>query len=206
MGTDFDWALHPGGSLIITGVQKAMDLPPELLRASYEIYINYGNSSSATIISVMNRLREVGPGKEHVIACAFGPGIALEMMVLRRRNFDSAQIKAETPIENVAANGHHEVATDVQQNGVMNGIELECSTNGHNSLAKSTTNSTSTPMLKDRAETNHRLPDRYVPAANGALNEPIKKPKTGIPNGVSSAASNGSESLVEGNLLVEDLD
>ncbi|KAL8831294.1 MAG: hypothetical protein Q9191_000950 [Dirinaria sp. TL-2023a] len=83
---DFDWALHPGGSTIITGIEKAMGLSPEHLRATYEIYMNYGNSSSATIMSVMNKLREMGDGKENVIACAFGPGISLEMMVLKRRN------------------------------------------------------------------------------------------------------------------------
>lgn len=84
IASEFDWALHPGGSLIITGVEQAMNLTPEHLRASYEIYMKYGNSSSATIISVLNKLRE-SEGKEHVVACAFGPGIALEMMILRRR-------------------------------------------------------------------------------------------------------------------------
>ncbi|KAL8776591.1 MAG: hypothetical protein Q9213_008213 [Squamulea squamosa] len=85
IAADFDWALHPGGSLIITGVEQAMNLTPEHLRASYEIYMKYGNSSSATIFSVLNRLRE-SEGKENVVACAFGPGIALEMMVLRRHS------------------------------------------------------------------------------------------------------------------------
>ena len=81
---EFDWALHPGGSTILTGVETAMKLTPEHLRASYEVYMNYGNSSSATIMSVMNKLREMGEGKENVVACAFGPGIAVEMMALRR--------------------------------------------------------------------------------------------------------------------------
>ena len=81
---EFDWALHPGGSAILTGVEQAMKLTPEHLRASYEVYMNYGNSSSATIMSVMNKLRETDDGKENVIACAFGPGIALEIMALRR--------------------------------------------------------------------------------------------------------------------------
>lgn len=62
-----------------------MGLTPEHLRASYEVYMNYGNSSSATIISVLNKLRDMGEGREKVIACAFGPGISLEMMMLRRR-------------------------------------------------------------------------------------------------------------------------
>lgn len=84
---DFDWALHPGGSTIITGVEQSMNLTPEHLRASYEVYMNYGNSSSATIISVMNKLRQLENGQKEVVACAFGPGIALEMMMLRRRQF-----------------------------------------------------------------------------------------------------------------------
>ncbi|KAI9801023.1 MAG: hypothetical protein M1825_003557 [Sarcosagium campestre] len=81
---DFDWALHPGGSTIITGVQDAMKISPSHLRASYDVYINHGNSSSATIISVMHKLREMGEGREKVVACAFGPGIAIEMMILKR--------------------------------------------------------------------------------------------------------------------------
>lgn len=81
---DFDWALHPGGSTIITGVEQAMNLTQDHLRASYEIYVKYGNSSSATIMAVMDKLRNMGEGRENVVACAFGPGISLEMMVLRR--------------------------------------------------------------------------------------------------------------------------
>ena len=82
---DFDWALHPGGSTIITGVEQAMNLTPEHLRASYEIYMEFGNSSSATIMSVMNRLRKSEDGRENVVAAAFGPGITLEMMILNRK-------------------------------------------------------------------------------------------------------------------------
>lgn len=84
---DFDWALHPGGSTIITGVEQSMNLTPAHLQASYEVYMNYGNSSSATIISVLSKLRQMENGRNEVIACAFGPGIALEMMMLRRRQF-----------------------------------------------------------------------------------------------------------------------
>ena len=84
VASDFDWALHPGGSTIITGVEQAMNLTVDHLRASYEIYVSYGNSSSATIIAVMDKLRNMGEGREHVVACAFGPGISLEMMILRR--------------------------------------------------------------------------------------------------------------------------
>jgi type III polyketide synthase len=89
---DFDWALHPGGATILAGVERAMGVSAEHMRASYDTYINHGNSSSATIISVMDRLRqkdmdEIAPGgkvKDFVVGCAFGPGIAVEMCMLKR--------------------------------------------------------------------------------------------------------------------------
>ena len=76
----------------MTGAEKALGLNPEHMRASYDTYINHGNSSSATIFSVMDRLRSkdmdaYAPGgrvKEYVVACAFGPGIAVEMCMLKR--------------------------------------------------------------------------------------------------------------------------
>ncbi|MCJ1307361.1 hypothetical protein MMC25_001007 [Agyrium rufum] len=91
---DFDWAVHPGGSTILTGIGEAMGLTPEHMQASYEVYMTCGNSSSATIISVMDRLRKT-PGREDVVACAFGPGIILEMMALRRRDLDDVELVAE---------------------------------------------------------------------------------------------------------------
>lgn len=105
---NFDWALHPGGSTIITGVQTAMSITEDHLRASYEIYMNYGNSSSATIISVMNRLRNFGEGRDNVVACAFGPGICLEMMILRRRR---------NPENGHLTNGHLAADESAQTNG-----------------------------------------------------------------------------------------
>lgn len=89
---DFDWALHPGGATILSGVERAMNISAEHMRASYDTYINHGNSSSATVISVLDRLRqkdmdELAPGgkvKDFVVGCAFGPGIAIEMCMLKR--------------------------------------------------------------------------------------------------------------------------
>ena len=119
--TDFDWALHPGGSTIITGVQSVMNLTEDHLRASYEIYMNYGNSSSATIMAVMNRLRNMGEGKENVIACAFGPGIALEMMILKRKSNVSLNcqgIDSGDAEENVLTqNGHATTKDNRTENG-----------------------------------------------------------------------------------------
>ncbi len=69
-----------------------MEITPEHMRASYDTYMKHGNSSSATILSVLDRLRqkdmdEIAPGgkvKDFVVGCAFGPGIAIEMCMLKR--------------------------------------------------------------------------------------------------------------------------
>lgn len=89
---DFDWAMHPGGATILTGAENAMSITPEHMRASYMTYMHHGNSSSATIFSVMDKLRskdmdEMAPGgraKDFVVGCAFGPGITVEMCMLKR--------------------------------------------------------------------------------------------------------------------------
>ncbi|PFH57068.1 hypothetical protein XA68_15571 [Ophiocordyceps unilateralis] len=89
---DFDWALHPGGAAILSGAEEALGISGNHLRASYDVYIRHGNSSSATIFSVLDRLRSRdmdrlapdGGRRQHVVACAFGPGIAVEMCMLKR--------------------------------------------------------------------------------------------------------------------------
>jgi type III polyketide synthase len=81
---DIDWALHPEGSTIIAGVQEKMRLTNEQLRATKEIYKTKGNSSSPTTLIVLDKLRHMGKGRNHVVAAAFGPGLAIEMAMLRR--------------------------------------------------------------------------------------------------------------------------
>lgn len=80
---DFDWALHPGGQTIIEGAQQVLQLRDDQLQASREIYRTRGNSSSATVLIVLDRLRTLGK-KEHIVATSFGPGMTIEMAMLRR--------------------------------------------------------------------------------------------------------------------------
>ncbi|KAI0394943.1 thiolase-like protein [Xylariaceae sp. FL0594] len=90
--SDFDWAMHPGGITILTGAQRTLKLKPEQMRASFYRYTEHGNSSSATIFSVMDlqRTKEMdseapeGRPNEYVVGCAFGPGITVEMCMLKR--------------------------------------------------------------------------------------------------------------------------
>ena len=80
----FDWALHPGGLSVIEGAAKAMHLGDDQLRATKDIYKNRGNTSSAAVISVLDKLRHMGRGRDQVIACSFGPGMRIEMACLVR--------------------------------------------------------------------------------------------------------------------------
>ncbi|GJE84954.1 type III polyketide synthase [Phanerochaete sordida] len=100
---DFDWALHPGGAKVLTSVQKVLGLDAEHLRASLETYRTRGNSSSATVFSVMSLLRApaMGPGREHVVACAFGPGVAIEMAILKRVR--DAPVHADADVDAAAS-------------------------------------------------------------------------------------------------------
>lgn len=52
------WAIHPGGRAIVDRLQKVFGLAPEQVAASREVLRRYGNLSSATILFVLDELRE----------------------------------------------------------------------------------------------------------------------------------------------------
>jgi type III polyketide synthase len=84
----YDWALHPGGYAILTGAQSILQLDRSHLSKSFEVYENKGNTSSSTVLSIMDQMgheKRNGGQRERdkVIAAAFGPGMAVEMAVFR---------------------------------------------------------------------------------------------------------------------------
>ncbi|KAL8848057.1 MAG: hypothetical protein Q9221_006917 [Calogaya cf. arnoldii] len=78
---DFDWALNVAS---MAGVQQCFGLHEEQLRASFDVYRSHGWSSSPTVLIVLDKLRKMGGGRENVVACNSGPGMTLEMAVLKR--------------------------------------------------------------------------------------------------------------------------
>lgn len=80
----FDWALHPGGQAIISGAQKLLGLTDDQLRATKKIYRTQGNCSSAAVLTVLDSLRNMGQGKDAVVAASFGPGLCIEMALFTR--------------------------------------------------------------------------------------------------------------------------
>ncbi|XP_066320315.1 phenylpropanoylacetyl-CoA synthase-like [Miscanthus floridulus] len=88
---DLFWAVHPGGRAILDSVEAALRLETEKLAASRHVLSEYGNMSSATVVFVLKelhrRLTAKDDGDEETaewgVMIAFGPGITVEIMVLR---------------------------------------------------------------------------------------------------------------------------
>lgn len=79
------WAVHPGGPRILDVAAEVLDLKPDDLIESREALADHGNCSSATVLVVLEGVRErrdLKPG-QHVIALAFGPGLTLYATLLR---------------------------------------------------------------------------------------------------------------------------
>lgn len=78
------WAIHPGGPRILDSCVTALSLDSRHVAPAREILEKHGNMSSATILFLLNRLREEninGP----VVALGFGPGLTIEAMILDTR-------------------------------------------------------------------------------------------------------------------------
>ncbi|KAI1322865.1 thiolase-like protein [Xylariaceae sp. FL0255] len=136
---DFDWAMHPGGLTILTNAQRALGIIPEHMRASYHRYMEHGNSSSATIFSVMDHLRSKemdamaphGRAKDFVVGCAFGPGITVEMCLLKR-NMDTMDLPTPPETDSEASRSETGERADMADmvsedfvNEAMAGVELD---------------------------------------------------------------------------------
>lgn len=78
------WAVHPGGKSILDQVGRALELQTGQLEASRSVLRDFGNMSSATILFVLRRMLERQPEDKNLCAMAFGPGLTVELALLRR--------------------------------------------------------------------------------------------------------------------------
>lgn len=76
------WAVHPGGPRIVDAAQAALGLGSRDTVESRAILAQYGNMSSATILFVIERLRQKKAPRP-CVAIGFGPGLAAEAALLR---------------------------------------------------------------------------------------------------------------------------
>jgi predicted naringenin-chalcone synthase len=77
------WAVHPGGRLILDGVQDACGLTDEQMALSRSVLRRFGNMSSASIMFILQDLMAgaCGGGPPSAgRAMAFGPGLTVETL------------------------------------------------------------------------------------------------------------------------------
>jgi alkylresorcinol/alkylpyrone synthase len=72
------WAVHPGGTVVLGQVAKALELPQEALRFSYRVFEQYGNMSSPSVLFVLRAILDHGrpqPGQKGMLL-SFGAGFS----------------------------------------------------------------------------------------------------------------------------------
>ena len=76
------WAIHPGGVRILSAVEEALSLPLGTAAVSREVLREFGNMSSATVLFILERLRQRGAPRP-CVALGFGPGLVAEAVLFR---------------------------------------------------------------------------------------------------------------------------
>ncbi len=71
------WAVHPGGPKILSAVEESLCLAPAALTPSREVFADYGNMSSPTVLFILERLRRTNAARP-CVALGFGPGLVAE--------------------------------------------------------------------------------------------------------------------------------
>ncbi|WP_346266592.1 type III polyketide synthase [Paenibacillus sacheonensis] len=76
------WAIHPGGKGIIDALEEALGLSARHTRFSRDVLRDYGNMSSATILFVLEAIRQAfvreSAARTEGFCLAFGPGLSCE--------------------------------------------------------------------------------------------------------------------------------
>jgi len=79
------WALHPGGRAILDALQKGLNLTEEQMLPSRKVLRNFGNMSSTSILFVLKEIidSQIVKPNEYCCAVAFGPGLTMEVALLK---------------------------------------------------------------------------------------------------------------------------
>jgi predicted naringenin-chalcone synthase len=82
LGDVASWAIHPGGPRILTDVENALGLTPEMTMVSREVLGECGNMSSPTVLFLVDRLRRRDAPRP-CVAIGFGPGLVAEAALIQ---------------------------------------------------------------------------------------------------------------------------
>jgi predicted naringenin-chalcone synthase len=75
------WAIHPGGTRILSATERALGLDPAAAAASRDILATCGNMSSPTVLFVIEAMMARSASRP-CVALAFGPGLSIEAALL----------------------------------------------------------------------------------------------------------------------------
>jgi predicted naringenin-chalcone synthase len=73
--------VHPGGPRILTSVERALGVDRDHSEVSREVLAEHGNMSSATILFILDRMRQLDAPRP-CVALAFGPGLVVEALLI----------------------------------------------------------------------------------------------------------------------------
>jgi chalcone synthase len=86
------WAVHPGGPAILSKIEEKLALGKEKMQGSRDVLREFGNMSCASVMFALDQIRRrslkmgaatLGEGCEFGFLIGFGPGLTLEVLVLR---------------------------------------------------------------------------------------------------------------------------
>jgi predicted naringenin-chalcone synthase len=76
------WAVHPGGPRILEEAAAALGLTSSHTSAAREVFAEYGNMSSPTVLFILERLRSRNAPRP-CVALGFGPGLFTEAALIQ---------------------------------------------------------------------------------------------------------------------------
>jgi alkylresorcinol/alkylpyrone synthase len=79
------FVLHPGGRRVLEALESGLGLERDQTLASWDILRQYGNQSSASVLFVLRETLGRGVPAGYGLLAAFGPGITVELALLRGR-------------------------------------------------------------------------------------------------------------------------
>jgi len=85
---DCSYSVHTGGPKVLNNVQSALSVGVERLASSWYCMKKYGNLSGSSNLVVLDHWRKLdasikADAKEFVVCMSFGPGVGMELVLLR---------------------------------------------------------------------------------------------------------------------------
>ena len=82
------FAVHPGGKKILDAAEAGLGICACKNSMAHQVLQEFGNMSSATILFVLKKIldEKTGPATQNILGFAFGPGLTVESLVLKKQS------------------------------------------------------------------------------------------------------------------------